>query len=71
MQTTYRSDEKNEKGINKKLATVKEKSNGFTYVFTYEFPMTGTEQLTAHTKEGLRFEKKEDAEKFAKKFVGK
>ena len=69
MNTTYRSKERNEKGICKRLAEVKENKNGFTYVNIYEFPMTGAEQYTANFKQANRFENKEAALKFAKDFA--
>lgn len=68
MKKTFRSNEKNQMGINKKIATLRDDKNGFFYTFTYEFPMSGPEQATAHTKEANRFSTQEGAVEFLKKF---
>ena len=68
MKKTYRSNEKNEQGISKKIATLRDDKNGLFYTFTYEFPMHGPEQTTACSKEANRFNTQGEAIEFLKKF---
>jgi len=68
MKKTYRSNEKNEQGISRKIATLRDDRNGFFYTFTYEFPMSGPEQLTPCSKEANRFDTPKAAIEFLKNF---